>query len=183
MRTARIIEEFQLADHEGEPWSLRAQLALGPVGLLAFRGTWCPFSVRTWRCLGAIADEIDATGVPLLGISADEPWTLAGFRMRLDLRWRLLSDPQLVSSRRLGISRGQRHPRARTYPAGAFLQPGFVVLGADGTVLHEWLSPARDRDSLGGGDRPAPAEILAALRRVSTPARLHAPRGASAGGL
>lgn len=167
MRSPRTIEEFQLADHEGETWTLRGQLARGPVGLLTFRGTWCPFSVRTWRCLGAVADDIAATGIPLLGISADEPWTLAGFRMRLDLPWRLLSDPQLVTSRRLGVPRGQRHPRARTYPAGAFLQPGFVIVAPGGTVLHEWLPTARERDSLGGGDRPVPAEIVAALRRAT----------------
>ena len=169
MRAVRPIDDFVLTDHDGEAWSLRRQLAAGRAALLTFRGTWCPFSLRTWRGLSSLTEEVAATGVPLLGISADDPWTLAGFRIRLDLPYRLLSDPQLVAARRLGVACGRRHPRARTYPAGAFLQSGFFVLDSDGTVLHAWVPDSREVDSLAGGDRPGPREIVAALRLHAVP--------------
>ena len=182
MRESRVIEEFTLNDHEGEPWSLGQQVASGrPVALFTFRGAWCPFDVRNWHGLAALVPFLTPLDVPLLGISADDAATLAGFRMRLALPFRMLSDPRLVAARRLGVSVGRRHPKARTYPAGGFLQPGFVVIGPRRRLLYEWQPESRAPDGLEAAPRPMPTEMVEAIRLVTKPGHGAAAKSGAAG--
>jgi len=69
------------------------------------------------------------------------------------------------------VRTSSRHPMARGYPAGAFLQPGFFIWDRSGRCLHEWRSAAGLRSLYGAAGRPTPAAMLQTIRRCLAPGR------------
>lgn len=83
---------FHLPDQHGRDISLRDVNSGGPVLLVFYRGSWCPFCVSELRGLRGIQKELKAAGVRVLAVSVDAPHKSEQAAERLDLGFPLLSD-------------------------------------------------------------------------------------------
>jgi peroxiredoxin len=120
--------------------------------------------VRSWRELGRLAGSFEERGATLLGLSADTPRELCAMRDKLGIPFTFLSDPQLSCHERLEVPISRRHPKARSYPRGAFLQPALFVWRPDGTVAYEWRQQPRITNLFGASGRLSAAQVLAIVR-------------------
>lgn len=112
-------------------------------------------------------------GAVLYGIAADAPAELKKLVVENALPFKMLSDPQLVSSTRLKIptatpktyySARAWHPEIRRYPRSSFLQPALLVWrGTD--LAYEWRQTETLMNLLGARGRPSGDEVLAIFRR------------------
>lgn len=84
--------DFRLSDQEGRSVSLSKSYQSGPVLLVFYRGSWCPFCVSELRGLGGIQDELREAGVRILAVSVDPPGRAQQAVDRLALKFPLLSD-------------------------------------------------------------------------------------------
>lgn len=84
--------DFRLPDQDGQQITLSALYKSGPVLLVFYRGSWCPFCVSELRGLSGIYDDIRKAGVRVLTISVDAPRHSQLAVERLGLKFPLLSD-------------------------------------------------------------------------------------------
>ncbi|MDO6804689.1 peroxiredoxin-like family protein, partial [Wenyingzhuangia sp. 1_MG-2023] len=65
--------DFSLPNASGEPVSLAAMLANGPVVIAFYRGSWCPYCNLELRALQARLADIHGLGAELIAISPQMP--------------------------------------------------------------------------------------------------------------
>src|SRR5271165_2379603 len=65
--------DFTLPDALGNPVSLSAALAEGPVVLTFYRGEWCPYCNLQLHAYQAILPDISALGATLIAVSPRTP--------------------------------------------------------------------------------------------------------------
>ena len=73
LRVGQSAPDFTLPDAFGNPVSLRALLARGPVLICFYRGEWCPFCNIQLRALQQALPAIQQLGATLLAISPEKP--------------------------------------------------------------------------------------------------------------
>jgi peroxiredoxin len=96
--------------------------------------------------------EFEATGVRVLGISRDSPWTHVAWSAALDLTFPLLSDWNGAATRGFGVAH-EFHGLQDVSERSAFL------VDRDGVVRRAW--------SYGTAELPDVDELLAAARGLS----------------
>src|SRR4029079_6523744 len=82
---------FTLASHRGEDVSL-SDFARRRLALCFFPNAFSPVCSDQFSTYVPVAEEIQATGVEVLGVSTDGSWTLRAFRKALEIPFTLLSD-------------------------------------------------------------------------------------------
>lgn len=98
------------------------------------------------------------------GISADPPEDLARFVEKNGLdRITFLSDPDLSTSEAWRVPLGKKHPKSRSYPRKAFLQPAVFIYDRSATERFGWRIKPKLLNFFGAAGRMSPADILAAL--------------------
>jgi peroxiredoxin len=120
--------------------------------------------VSSWKELSKLAGSFEEIGARLLGLSADPPERLAAMRDKLGVPFTFLSDPQLSCHEQLDVPVSRRHPKARSYPRRAFLQPALFVWRQDGTTAYEWRQTPRITNLFGASSRLSPSQVLAIVR-------------------
>jgi peroxiredoxin len=120
--------------------------------------------VSSWKELGELAGGFEETGTRLLGVSADSPEELAQMREKHGIPFTFLSDPQLTCHEQLDVPVSRRHPKARSYPRKAFLQPALFVWRQDGTVAYEWRQTPRITNLFGASSRLPASQVLSIVR-------------------
>lgn len=106
-----------------QPFDLRKEL--GRVVVLAFYpGDFTPGCTAEWRAFRDRAGTIFGPGVVVAGISADSLDSHVRFAQELELPFKLLSDPRLVTARQYGATDGNRVRRI------------VVVIGRDGIIRY-----------------------------------------------
>ena len=130
--------------------------------------------MSSWRELRTIAAELRALDVAVFGVSADTPADLHRFRERLDLPFRMLSDPMLTTAAALDVPVATManfvavvviHPSVRKYPKRSFVQPALFVWRRDGTLAHRWCQTESSLTNLyGARGRPQAGQVLQIVR-------------------
>jgi peroxiredoxin len=135
LRAGARAPDFTLRDHLGWPISLARLLAQGPVVLIFYQGTWCPYSDRQLRAYERALPRMTELGAALLAISSQAPDQSLSPAEMLDLSFPVLTDPGNHVARRYGLVRD--HPGAasaahRQNGAGTLVAAG----GADGACAR-----------------------------------------------
>ena len=94
---------FSLPGIDGRLVSLQELLATGPAVVAFYRGGWCPYCNLQLRALQATLPEIEARGARLVAISPQQPDESLSTAEKAELRFPVLSDTGLQTSRRYGL--------------------------------------------------------------------------------
>jgi peroxiredoxin len=165
--------DFTLPDACGQPVSLAATLAEGPVVLAFFRGGWCPFCTLALRALAEAWPKLRRTGAQVLAVSP------AGARHAQDacacsaLLFPVLSDHGNAVARTYGIAFALEPEERAMYarfghdiaaingvPEWELPIPAGFVIAPDGRVEHAVVDPHTHR-------RLEPADAIAAVERLT----------------
>jgi len=125
--------DFTLADHRDQPWSLRDQLARGPVILVFYLGYYCTACVHDLFELNADLDRFHTLGAEVVAVSGDPPeLTRKRFERYGAFRFPVLSDPGHAVARSYGMFRPASAADAEKLLHGTF------IIGRDDTV--HWVN-------------------------------------------
>src|SRR5262245_25130825 len=114
MQVGDTVGDFELLDEDGTPRRLSDELAKGPVVLFFYPKaltTGCTKESCHFRDLAA---EFVAVGAQRIGISADPVDRQKKFSDKHEFDFPLLSDPDRVVARELGVKRAAFLPNKRT---------------------------------------------------------------------
>lgn len=84
--------EFKLLDATGELISLQEILKNGPVILIFYRGSWCPWCNLQLRTLQQLLPEINNLGATLIAVSPQTPDNSLSMKEKHELTFHVLSD-------------------------------------------------------------------------------------------
>jgi peroxiredoxin len=124
-----------LGSHEPEPFDLSDHLGSGPVVLAFFPGAFTPVCTNEMVTFEEHADEIEAAGATLFGVSADSPFTLGAFAEEYDLGFDLVSDMGEAAIGAYGV--GLDAPSLGLY---GIANRAVFVLDDEGDVVYEWVA-------------------------------------------
>lgn len=172
--------DFTLKDCEGQPHHLAKYLSQGPVFVLFFKGSWCPYSSLTLRAWEDIAAQIRSAGGRVLGISPQKPQRLGAARECNGVSFPVLADCGNRVAAAFGVAT-QAKPIARELLArvGCSLpeenegdvwslpRAAEFLIGGDGLIRLAHISPVYF-------ERLEPREGLEALRRLRAETLTHA---------
>lgn len=99
-----LAPDFALKNTSGQPVSLAALLAKGPVVVTFYRGEWCPFCDLELRAYHKTLPQLTASGATIVAIS---PQTLEKSRSTAESRglgFDVLSDPGNVVAKSFGLT-------------------------------------------------------------------------------
>jgi peroxiredoxin Q/BCP len=130
---AHAAPHFTLYDHLGRPWSLRGQLARGPVVLVFYLGYFCNACVHDLFELNADFERFHTLGAEVVVISGDPPeLTRQQFEKYGAFGFPVLSDPDHAVAQSYGTFRPAKNPEPEALLHGTF------VVGRDEQV--HWVS-------------------------------------------
>ncbi|MFX0592582.1 peroxiredoxin [Melissospora conviva] len=134
-----LVEDFTLPDETGTPRRLSEFLADGPVVLFFYPAAMTPGCTKESCHFRDLAAEFAAVGAQRVGISRDQVARQAAFSQRYGLDFPLLSDPDGVVARQLGVR--------RSLPLGPLSTRRVTfVIGTDRRIV-EVISSARDMNA------------------------------------
>lgn len=84
--------DFTLVDSTGQKITLSEELLKGPVVLIFYRGTWCPFCNLELKAYQRMNDDIKAIGGQLIAVSPQTPNYSAFVQEKNELNFHVLSD-------------------------------------------------------------------------------------------
>lgn len=121
--------------------------------------------MSSWKGLVKQADRLERIPASLYGVAADSPEQLRAMRDKLSIPQTLLSDPDLRCAEVFKVATSRRHPMARRYPRGAFLQPALFVWQSSGELVYQWRQTPKVTNLFGASNRPTPEQTLEILER------------------
>ena len=146
----------------------------GPVVVVFYRGSWCPYCERALEGWDDQIDELNSAGGRLIALTPDAPNNVSETLTKQDLGFTVLSDANGDAARALGFNFVvDSATRSRYLGYGIDLEqsnasglwqlphPGTFIIDRDGTVRYANVS----EDYLKG--RAKPAEVIAAYRQIT----------------
>ncbi len=156
------------------PVPMKMLLEDGPVVLVFYRGSWCPYCEKALEGWDDSLDELNAMGGRLIALTPDAPNHVSEMLTEHDLGFTVLSDADAQAAKALRINfLVDAETRRRYLGYGINLEesnasglwqlphPGTFILSQDGTVLYANTSA----DYRNG--RADPDEVIAAYRDVA----------------
>jgi peroxiredoxin len=141
----RAAPRFTLRDHRAQPWSLKKQLAQGPVVLVFYLGYACNACVHDLFELDADRERIHSLGAEVLAVSGDAPdLTRRRFEEYGAFGFPVLFDPGHGVAQFYGVFRPAKGSE------GEQLRHGTFLIGRDGQVhwVHTGDAPFRNNKAL-----------------------------------
>lgn len=145
----------------------------GPVVLVFYRGSWCPYCEKALEGWDESLDELNSMGGRLIALTPDAPSHVSEILTEHDLGFTVLSDADAEAAKALRINfLVDAATRKRYLGYGINLEesnasglwqlphPGTFILSQDGTVLYANVS-ADYREG-----RANPADVIAAYRDI-----------------
>ncbi len=172
LQTGQQAPDFTLADAAGQPVSLAALLAAGPVVLVFYRGNWCPYCNVQLRAYNQALADFKAFNATLVAVSPQTPDLTSLTAEEKELRFPVLSDPGNTVARQYGLA----YPVGKEVyytlhgvgidlaafngdDSGELPLTGTFVIAPDGTVA--WTAVEANFKQ-----RPDPAVLLDALAKL-----------------
>lgn len=118
-------ESFELDDHLGD----------GPVVLAFFPGAFTPPCTNEMVALQEHADEFEAAGATLFGVSADSPFSQGAFREEHGLEFDLVSDTAGDAIRAYGLEMD-----IADLGLYGIANRAVFVLDESGEVVYDWVA-------------------------------------------
>jgi peroxiredoxin len=174
LRSGDRAPSFELPDAAGERERLTSLLEEGPIVLVFYRGSWCPYCNTQLRGLQTALGQIKALGATLVAVSPQVPDASAAFATEAGLGFPVLSDVGSYVASDYGItfelSEVDRNVFLR---AGNDLSkmngPGTWILPAPSTyVIAEDAHIEYAHIDPNFAARPDVGEVLAVLRAISS---------------
>ncbi|GAA1761210.1 peroxiredoxin [Nocardioides hankookensis] len=131
MKPGSTAPEFELADQDGAPWSLRSHLTEGPVVLFFYPAAFTTGCTKEACYFRDITAEFRAAGATIVGISRDDVATQKRFDDEYGLGYPVLSDQDGAVAAAYGLKR-----RMPGLPAKRVT----FVVAPDGRVVEEIAS-------------------------------------------
>lgn len=173
LREGETAPDFELPDTDGMRFSLMAALDQGPVAILFYRGSWCPYCRLALEAYDAAAPDFARRGAALVAISGEHPGTpevrerLAHVSLRrlfdFDNRVARLFDLVFpMPDELVAFSRAAGLDVATIGSSGRWELPvpATYLIGTDGTVRFAHVEADFTQ-------RAEPEEVLAALDRMA----------------
>ncbi|CAM4230989.1 peroxiredoxin-like family protein [Gillisia limnaea] len=142
------IPEIEITSAESRKISLGELVRNQPAILLFYRGGWCPFCNAHLAEVGEITAEIKALGYQIIAVSPDSPEQLKASLAEQDLDYELFSDADGTLTQAMGLAfkSPEKYGSMLGNVSGGkntgFLPvPALFVLGTEGTILFEYISP------------------------------------------
>lgn len=163
---------FTLTNQTGQPVSLSALLEQGPVVLTWYRGGWCPYCNLTLRAYQDRLADFTALGATLVALTPELPDKSISTAEKQGLAFQVLSDTGNAVAREYGVVFKLTDGVHQSYEKGFGLSQfngddsgelplaATYVIDRQGTIRWAFL----DADYQ---NRAEPADVLAALRRLS----------------
>ena len=104
LRVGQVAPDFTLPDAAGQPTSLTALLAAGPVVLVFYRGNWCPYCSLQLRAYNQSLPQFSAYGATLVAVSPQTPDLTQLTVVEKDLQYPVLSDAGNAVARQYGLA-------------------------------------------------------------------------------
>jgi len=133
LRNGEEAPVFTLVGHDRENYAL-TDFKDRPLLLLFFRGKFCPTSKRYLIQWQEFHRKIHNLGARILAISYDSVETHTEMAERYDIRFPILSDPDLAVSRAYGVYINRHEDE---FDHG---EPGIVIIDKEGRVAYSQLS-------------------------------------------
>lgn len=89
---------------DGSEASLSALLAGEPAIVVFYRGGWCPYCNRQLEALASLTAELEALGLPIIGLSADRPERVAEAIAATAPDYTLVSDAGMGAAQAFGLA-------------------------------------------------------------------------------
>lgn len=172
--------DFTLRDSEGKFHSLASYIAQGPVFVLFFKGSWCPYSSLTLRAWEDIAAEVRRAGGRILALSPQKPQRIGLARDSNGVSFPLLADCGNKVAGSFGVATeakpairsilakvGCNLPEENEGDVWSLPRAADFLIGSDGIVRFAHVSPVYF-------ERLEPREALAALRHLQAETLAHA---------
>ncbi|TKX77358.1 redoxin domain-containing protein [Halorubrum sp. SD626R] len=121
------------SDHE--PFDLTDRLGDGPVVLAFFPGAFTPPCTNEMIAFQERADEFEAAGATLLGLSADSPFSLGAFRDEHGIEFDLVSDMAGEAIRAYGLEMD-----IADLGLHGIANRAVFVIDDDGEVVYSWVA-------------------------------------------
>ncbi|WP_144796368.1 redoxin domain-containing protein [Halorubrum depositum] len=121
------------SDHE--PFDLDDHLGDGPVVLAFFPGAFTPPCTNEMVALQEHADEFEAAGATLFGVSADSPFSQGAFREEHGLEFDLVSDTAGDAIRAYGLEMD-----IAALGLYGIANRAVFVLDESGEVVYDWVA-------------------------------------------
>lgn len=147
--------DFRLPDQNGQPVSLSGLYQGGPVLLVFYRGSWCPFCVSELRGLSEINDDVRRAGVRIVAVSVDSPQHSRQAVDRLGLTFPLLSDTEHKTIQDFGLVHHAGGPGGEDIAI-----PAQFLIDRDGRILWRRIAGRIQ-------DRPDPRDVLRTLQALT----------------
>lgn len=103
LRPGHQAPDLMLPNHLGRTVSLYETLERGPVLLLFYRGSWCPYCCAQLRAMQLALPQIRAAGAHLIAVSPELPDHSLTLAERNALDFDILSDPGGAAARAYGL--------------------------------------------------------------------------------
>lgn len=155
---AQKAPDFQLKNQEGRSVRLRSLTRQGPVLVVFYRGSWCPFCVSELRGLQSIEEALRREGVRIAAISVDTPAAVRSMALRMEIGFEVLSDETGETVKEYGVLHPEGGPRGSDTAI-----PAHFLVDSDGAIL--WRRVASRVQ-----DRASPDEVLDAVRAITSAA-------------
>lgn len=103
LNVGAAMPSFTLKDVDGKDVSSDDLMTKGNLVVVFYRGSWCPFCNRYLQSLQANSDAIKAAGGEIVAISVETPEGSTSVAQKNELKFTVLSDPNLDTARKFGI--------------------------------------------------------------------------------
>ena len=152
------VPDAELRDVQGAPVDLGKLLAAKQTLLVVYRGGWCYFCSRQLEQLRHVEERLDRLGYQIVAVSPDDPAAMRASIDKHDLKYTLLSDPDLRLSRALGlVYQARTDPNRLDAPPGQALPtlplgpkpgervevlpvPGVYLVARNRRIHHEYVN-------------------------------------------
>ncbi len=136
LKTGDLAPDFTLLDRDRKPRSLKEFTTNGLLVLAFFPGAFTSTCTRE-MCTLRDYSKLSTLGAQVVGISVNDPWTLAGFARDNSLTFPLLSDYTRTTIRAYGVEL----PDFGGVKGYTVAQRSIFILGREGVIRYIWIAP------------------------------------------
>lgn len=151
-------------DRNGETVSLDSLLEDGPLVLIFYRGSWCPFCVASLAEVSERRAEIERAGARIVAVSPEVGDFAQSIQSKGEITFPIYSDPEAVAGRAFGVAwqnerYGKSLERFNGNDRGELPLGATYVIRRDGRIAWSFTDPNYR-------ERATPDQIIAAVKAI-----------------